>query len=195
MSDAQHFFEPIEDGPPRAVMLAVGGLAVLFLLGGVYLTLTHPRIGIEHLEIAVAGPVTAVVEGYRGPIWSLPGARRTLRDHLKKANLQAGAEITLFPVSPLHLRPIDFQGEIGCLVSRAPQIPLPAPLRAEWVSPGPCVIVRVRWGGIFAGGKAFRAAEIKAREAGRKLREGPCCAVQAMHRGKTEIEFWFSLAP
>jgi hypothetical protein len=179
------------DHPPRIVLAAVALLGLLFLAGGVYLFSTGPFTGIEVVAPDELAPVTAAVADYHGSLLGLEGARRRVAAALADAGQAVGEAVTIYPDSPLHMRPIDVRCRVGYLLVMGRQVPgLKAPVRLETLEPGRRLVVRVRGRGNFTGNKAYKAALRFLRPLGLEPADGERYEVKVQRDGADLVEHW-----
>lgn len=179
------------DGPPRIVLAAVALLALLFLAGGIYLFISHPFTGIEVVAPADLHAVTAVVTDYVGPLWSLEKKREVVRRVLAERGWEGSRPFTIYPYSPLRMRPLKVHCRVGYLLPLGyPVRGLPEFLRVEQIEPGRRMVVRVAGQGNFTGNKAFRAADKALRPLGLKPGAGERYELKIEQDGKRMVEHW-----
>jgi hypothetical protein len=179
------------DGPPQIVLAAVALLALLFLAGAVYLFISHPFTGIEVVAPAELPEVSAVVTDYLGPLWGLESKREVVRRALAEAGWNESQPFTIYPDTPLRMRPLRVQCQVGYLLPLGyPVRDLPEFLRVEKIAPGRRLLVRVLGQGNFTGNKAYRAAAKVLRPLGLKPGEGERYELKLMQNGKQLVEHW-----
>lgn len=179
------------DGPPRIVVYAILALAVLFLFGGIYLLSTNPFSGTQVIAPAELPEVTVAVQDYHGSILGMEDRRKDVKQFLTQRGLAGGDPITIFPVTPFYMRPIEVTCQVGYLLALGRPLTTEAgPVQIVKIDPGKRLVVRVKGNGNFTGNKAYKAAVRYLRSWHLRPGEGERFEVKVVINQELFVEHW-----
>jgi hypothetical protein len=146
------------DGPPRLVMWAVVGMSCVFLCAGILLMRHMLPWGKIVVEERIDPKFIFVVYEYQGPIWLINHERKKLKQRLQNYSGQLGRAVTIFPESPLKLRPLRARGWIGFeWVGKGPES-APGDFRLMESKAGHYLRITIPGSGNYTGNRALAAA-------------------------------------
>lgn len=149
-----------EHSIPPVVIAAIAVFSLIFLGGGIYLLISGPFLGINHIEPHQLPPVLVAVKPYDGTLWQVEGERKKMQRQLKEDGLALGPAINIFKTSPGRMRPLNVSMEIGFIlkIGLRPNMEFEEIVIKE-INPGRRLLVLIDGQGNFTGSKAYKAAQ------------------------------------